>query len=115
MQKPGRYACYILHFNATFSRENLEQTTEFWFKQALDILQVEFGIDTEIEFVAAHRWLYASQNADLTPPGIIAFPDQQLWVGGDWSYGGRVENAYLAGLDLAGSVMHHSNRSSVTA
>ncbi len=113
--KAGRSDCYIVHFNATFSRENLEQTTEFWFKQALDIMQVEFGIDTEIELVAAHRWLYASQNAELTPPGIIAFPDQQLWVGGDWSYGGRVENAYLAGLDLAGSVMQHGNLRSVTA
>lgn len=114
-KKSGRRDCYIVHFNATFSRENLEQPAEFWFEQAIDILQTALCIDTGIEPVAAHRWLYASQNADLTPPGIIAFPDQQLWAGGDWSYGGRVENAYLAGLDLAGAAIHHSNRTTVTA
>jgi renalase len=114
-KKAGRSDCYILHFNASFSRENLEQSAEFWFEQAIDVLQGALGVDTGIEPVAAHRWLYASQNAELTAPGICALPDQQLWIGGDWSYGGRVENAYLAGLDLAGSVIHHSNRINVTA
>jgi renalase len=114
-KKSGRSDCYILHFNATFSRENLEQPAEFWFEQAIDVLQAALGVATGIEPVAAHRWLYASQNAELTPPGIIAVPDQQLWAGGDWSYGGRVENAYLAGLDLAAAAIHHSNRTTVTA
>jgi predicted NAD/FAD-dependent oxidoreductase len=112
-EKSGRFSCYILHFNATFSGKNLEQTETFWFRQAIDILRSELGIDEGIEPVTAHRWLYASQNAELTPPGIIAVPRQQLWLGGDWSYGGRVENAYLAGLDLAGSVIHHSQRTNV--
>lgn len=113
--KTGRYACYILHFNAAFSRENLAQPETFWFKQAIDILQSELGIGEGIEPVTAHRWLYASQNVALAPPGIIALPDQQLWLGGDWSYGGRVENAYLAGLELAGSLIHHRNRTGVIA
>ena len=114
-KRAGRSDCYILHFNASFSRENLEQPAEFWFEQAIDILQAELGIATGIDLVAAHRWLYASQNAELKPPGIFALPDQQLWIGGDWSYGGRVENAYLAGLDLAGAAIHHGNRTNVTA
>ena len=112
--KTGRYSCYILHFNATFSLENIEQPEEFWFKQAVEILQSALGIDTPVEPVAAHRWLYASQNIELTPTGIIALPDQQLWIGGDWSFGGRIENAYLAGLDLADSVIHHSKLNNVT-
>lgn len=112
--KTGRHSCYILHFNAVFSLENIEQPEEFWFKQAVDILQSAFGISTAVEPVAAHRWLYASQNIELTPIGIIVSPDQQLWIGGDWSYGGRVENAYLAGLDLAGSLIHHGNRNFLT-
>ncbi len=113
--KAGRSDCYIVHFNAVFSREHVEQPEAFWFKQAVDILQIEFGIDTQIEPLAAHRWLYASQNAELQATGIIALPDQQIWLGGDWSNGGRVENAYLAGLDLATSVMQYSNRATVTA
>ena len=112
--KTGRYGCYILHFNATFSLENLERPEEFWFKQAIEILQSALGVDEGVEPVAAHRWLYASQNAGLAPTGIIALPDQQLWAGGDWSYGGRVENAYLAGLDLARSVIRHRSSANVT-
>lgn len=112
--KTGRNPCYILHFNATFSRENLEQPQEFWFQQAIDILRSELGIMEAIKPVAAHRWLYASQNADVLrverPGGILALPEQQLWIGGDWSLGGRVENAYLAGMDLATSVLQHSKR-----
>ncbi len=114
-KKVGRSDCYIVHFNAMFSRENVQQPEEFWFKQASDIVQLELGIDTEIEPIAAHRWLYASQNTELQATGIIALPEQQIWLGGDWSNGGRVENAYLAGLDLARSVMQHGNRVNVTA
>ena len=99
--KTGRRSCYVLHFNATFSRDNLEQPPEFWFAQAVDVLQSALGIEGVIEPFAAHRWLYASQHPELEPPGLIALADGKLWLGGDWSYGGRVENAWLAGMDLA--------------
>lgn len=107
--KTGRSGCYILHFNAAFSRENLGQPAEFWLQQAIDIVHSVLGSGEEIEAVTAHRWLYASQNPERASPGIVAFPDMQLWLGGDWSYGGRVENAYLAGLDLAGAFISHCN------
>jgi len=112
-KKTGRYGCYILHFNTAFTLDNIGQPEEFWFKQAVDILQSAFAIDKPVEPVAAHRWLYASQNTELTPTGIVALPEQQLWIGGDWSFGGRVENAYLAGLDLADSVIRHSKQTNV--
>lgn len=105
--KSGRHHCYIFHFGADFSRANLEQPAEFWFEQTAAILRSELGIDDDVEPVAAHRWLYASQNPSLEPPGIIDLSDGQLWAGGDWSYGGRVENAYLAGLDLADAAILH--------
>lgn len=111
--KGGRDGCYILHFSAGFSRKNIEQPAEFWFKQAAGILQDEFGIEGEMQPVAAHRWLYASQHPVLKPPGIIERPDEALWLGGDWSYGGRVENAYLAGIELAGSVIRHAYRNNI--
>jgi len=113
--KPGRYGCYILHFNAAFSRENLDQHEKFWFKQAIDILRLELGIEGRIEPVRAHRWLYASQHTALAATGIISIPGQQLWLGGDWSYGGRVENAYLGGLELARLVTNHCHQTSITA
>lgn len=106
--KTGRDRCFVLHFNAAFSREHLEQSADFWFAQAAAIAHSELGVEEVIEPVAAHRWLYASQNPALEPPGIIDLPNEQLWLGGDWSYGGRVENAWLAGLELADRVKHPS-------
>lgn len=105
--KPGRQSCYILHFNAAFSRANLEQPTDFWFDQARSILADELGVESAIEPLVAHRWMYASQNAQWTPGGLIALAEHQLWIGGDWSYGGRVENAYLSGLGLASALVSH--------
>lgn len=113
--KTGRSSCYILHFNSVFSRDNLECPAEFWFEQAADILTSDLGIDAVIEPVAAHRWLYASQNPELPSPGLITLADENLWLGGDWSYGGRVENAYLAGLDLATCVLRHDNQNPISS
>jgi predicted NAD/FAD-dependent oxidoreductase len=103
--KPGRAPCYILHFNAAFSAAHLDHSQEFWFAQASDILRQELKIELDIKPIVAHRWLYASQQDQTSAPGFIALPQLQLWAGGDWSYGGRVENAYLAGLELARTVM----------
>ncbi|MDF3126189.1 FAD-dependent oxidoreductase [Rheinheimera sp. 1928-s] len=104
--KTGRNSCYILHFNAAFSAEHLHKPPEFWFAEARVILSEELKIQQSIEPLVAHRWLYASQNDQVPAPGLITLPDQQLWAGGDWSYGGRLENAYLAGLKLAQAVIH---------
>lgn len=106
-KKSGRNPCYVLHFNAAFSSEHLHETEEFWFTQAAMILRQELNIQGEIKPLAAHRWLYASQRDQATAPGLISWPEQQLWAGGDWSYGGRVENAYLAGVNLARAVIEY--------
>ena len=105
--KSGRNSCYILHFNAAFSADHLQQPADFWFAEATAVLRDELNIKQAIEPIVAHRWLYASQNDQTAVPGCIALPEQQLWLGGDWSYGGRVENAYLAGLALAQAVTHN--------
>lgn len=105
--KSGRNPCYILHFNAAFSALHLHEPEEFWFAEATAILQQELQIQQDIFPLVAHRWLYASQKDQVALPGLVALPQQQLWAGGDWSYGGRVENAYLAGLNLANAVIEH--------
>jgi predicted NAD/FAD-dependent oxidoreductase len=103
--KTGRKSCYILHFNAAFSALYLHEPEKFWFAEATAILRQELHIHQEITPLVAHRWLYASQNEQVAAPGLIALPNLKLWAGGDWSYGGRVENAYLAGLNLANAVI----------
>jgi len=112
--KRGRSPCYILHFNAAFSAQHLHEPEGFWFAEATAILRQELNIQQDITPLVAHRWLYASQNDQIAAPGLIALPDRQLWAGGDWSYGGRVENAYLAGLHLAQAVIEHDKCQQVT-
>ncbi|MCB1688831.1 MAG: NAD(P)-binding protein [Halioglobus sp.] len=111
--KPGRKSCYVLHFNATFSQDNLEQAAEFWFNEARDILSNDLGLEGAVEDVVAHRWLYASQNDEWTPSGLVSLPEHNIWIGGDWSLGGTVENAYLSGLNLATAVI--GNNSAIAA
>lgn len=112
--KTGRSSCYILHFNAAFSALHLEQSADFWFAKATDILQQELGVQGEIRALVAHRWLYASQRDQVPLPGLLALPERPLWAGGDWSYGGRVENAYLAGLSLAQAVLTYAEQQEET-
>lgn len=108
--KTGRSSCYILHFNAQFSALHLDEPAEFWFDKASHILRQELQVKGDIKTLVAHRWLYASQKDQVAPPGVLALPEQQLWAAGDWSYGGRVENAYLAGLQLAQAVLEYSDQ-----
>lgn len=68
--KTGRSSCYILHFNAAFSALHLEQSADFWFAKATDILQQELGVQGEIRALVAHRWLYASQRDQVPLPGL---------------------------------------------
>lgn len=112
--KSARSSCYILHFNAAFSALHLHEPEDFWFAEATAILQQELNIQQDITPLVAHRWLYASQKDQVASPGLIALPDQQLWAGGDWSYGGRVENAYLAGLNLANAVIEQDTQQQET-
>lgn len=111
--KTGRHSCYILHFNAQFSRQYLDESVEFWFDQATHVLRDDLKVQQDIIPLVAHRWLYASQNEQWQTTGLIALPKQQLWLSGDWCYGGRVENAYLAGLELAQSFLLHNTTSEV--
>lgn len=103
--KTGRNSCYIMHFNAAFSALHLDEPADFWFAKASEILQEQLQVQGEIKALVAHRWLYASPKDQVPLSGLLALPEQELWAAGDWSYGGRVENAYLAGLDLAQAVI----------
>ena len=108
--KTGRRSCYILHFNAVFSGLYLHESAQFWFAEAIAILRQELHVQQDITPLVAHRWMYASQNDQIAAPDLIALPNLKLWAGGDWSYGGRVENAYLAGLNLANAVIEQYNQ-----
>lgn len=106
--KPGRSALsehWVLHLNAPTSRQLLETSPEEVAAVAKQAFSQIVGQTLQVTSALCHRWLYASYNAELSPPGVLSEPAQQLVVAGDWSFGGRVENAWLAGLVAASRLL----------
>ncbi len=102
--KPGRRAepeQWLVHFGAKASLDLLESTPEELTALARLELSLILGEDVQVSEAICHRWLYASYNPALTPPGVLFDASQQLALAGDWSFGGRVENAFLAGQRAA--------------
>lgn len=106
--KPGRLAMsehWVLHLNAQSSLQLLETTPEEVAAVAEQAFSQIVGQKLKVTSALCHRWLYASYNAELPPPGVLGEPAQRLVVAGDWSFGGRVENAWLAGLEAASRLL----------
>lgn len=106
--KPGRLAMsehWVLHLNAESSLQLLEATAE----EVAAVAELAFsqivGQNLQVTSALCHRWLYASYHAELPPPGVLNDPAQRLVVAGDWSLGGRVENAWLAGVTAASRLL----------
>lgn len=107
--KPGRPALaehWVLHLNASSSLQLLEATPEEVAAVAEQAFSQIIGQKLQVTSALCHRWLYASYNAEVAPPGVLSDPAQQLVVAGDWSLGGRVENAWLAGVMAASRLLH---------
>lgn len=92
---------WLLHFTAEFTQSHLE--IDLQELKALGCMELErmLGQPVHVEALIAQRWLYANINDEVAEPGIYTDLSQQLVVAGDWSFGGRVENAYLAGRQAA--------------
>jgi renalase len=67
------------------------------------------GEQIEPNQALCHRWLYASFNPGLAAPGLLTDAKQMLVLAGDWSLGGRVENAFLAGSQAADLLLSSAN------
>lgn len=100
--KPGRSLSesWLLHFTPAYSQQHLEQDASFWQQTALTCLAQILQIDISSKEVVSHRWRYAQMNPDSQ--GVVAPAlSQGLWLAGDWTKGGRVENAWLSGINIA--------------
>ena len=96
---------WVLHLNAQSSLQLLETRPEEVAAIAEQAFSQIVGQKLQVTSALCHRWLYASYNTQLPPPGVLTEPAQQLVVAGDWSFGGRVENAWLAGVEAASRLL----------
>ena len=101
--KPGRDQAesWILHASVEWSENHLEALPE----SVLTLLLAEFNRVTGNEqhkpsVAKAHRWRYA-QVARPLRVGALWDGDLRIGLCGDWLGDGRVEGAFLSGIELA--------------
>ncbi len=105
--KPGRCQGehWLLHFSAAYSQQYLEADSGVIASHALQALQQLAGQPLPGRVTHCHRWRYAQQNTDYPLHGMVYRPELALGLAGDWLNGGRVENAWRSGVQLASELL----------
>ena len=99
-ERPNEVALLVNSSNQwaeTVIEDDLEQVKDQMMCQLAKIINIEPG---NITYNSIHRWKYA--NADFRE-GEQSLFDEKLGLGicGDWLISGKVESAFLSGLDLS--------------
>lgn len=106
--KPARHGMpehWIIHFNNASSTDLLEASPEELAALAQREFSLIIGQSVSVRQAWCHRWLYTSVNTGQSCPGLIVDAASKLVLAGDWSLGGRVENAFLAGVHAAARLL----------
>ena len=99
---------WILHFNPEWSAQHIEEAGEKIIEEG--IASFEKIVDAQLPAITnkiAHRWRYARNKKSDQPEtdGYLQVNGEAIYLAGDWTLGGRVENAYLSGYYAAQSIV----------
>ena len=99
--KPGRESSYVVtHAKPDWSAIHIEDEPASVQNQIDTALETIFGVS--VKPIIAHRWRFARPtDPTLTTQKGVFEIDEGLWVAGDYLAGGRVEGAYLSGIEAA--------------
>ncbi len=106
--KPGRSHSlhhYIIHMTQDWSIQNLEKSEQDIVAMCIEALNDCLNIYAKPRYSGAHRWRYAIPHEHFKSDGRGIFLDNNLMVTGDWARGGRLENAFLSGIEAADLVI----------
>ena len=106
--KPGRDHSvdnWVLHATPEWSEAHLETSAEQIARDLLCEFQRLTGCDFAPSHQLAHRWRYALGGRESAQCTHFYAPQHHLGIAGDWCVGGRVEGAFLSGLDLASELV----------
>lgn len=92
---------WSLHCTAEFSALHWQTEEQAIYELVMAAWQRVVGEMPSVTQSRLKRWRYASVDPQQPPPGLMTSVDSALCCAGDWSFGGRVENAYLAGRHAA--------------
>ena len=103
--KPGRQSNYIVvHATPEWSTQHLERDPAEISELIREAFSETFQVTTQARL--SHRWRYARPiNPKFTAQKGIYQVSPNLWVAGDYLAGGRVEGAYLSGLEAAERIL----------
>lgn len=95
----GRH--WLVHFTADFSQQHFDTGSAQLTALAAQHLQAIFTTPITVLQSVCHRWRYAQQATDFPVIGCYYQAELALGLAGDWLNGGRIENAWLSGKQLA--------------
>lgn len=103
--RPGRSSkehLWVVHGSPEWSDQHVETDASVAGTLLADAFAETCGLRTatDVSVVLAHRWRWASPAAG-PGPGVLWNDGSRIAVCGDWSYGGRLENAFKAGRAAA--------------
>jgi len=102
-QRPDGFSLLVTSTNE-WADDNIEKDPQIIKEQLIASLQkiIDFNLN-QIEHENIHKWRYANANLRKEQKSLF---DRNLNLGvcGDWLIGGKVENAFLSGIDLYNNV-----------
>lgn len=107
LSKPGRSGAdsWIIQSNAAWAAQHEDAdpavVSEILAAAFSKVLNISLPLPSQS---VVHRWLYARSVAPCDW-GALAAPDLGLYACGDWCLSGRIEGAWLSGLQAADSVV----------
>jgi renalase len=90
---------WTIHGSPTWSQDNVELSKEDAQDRMVKCL-ISLGLNCQDAEISMHRWRYASGGLENSI-NFLLLADIGLGLCGDWLNGGRVEGAWLSGLELA--------------
>jgi len=91
---------WMLHFSPEWSAMNEQLLPETVASLGIEWLQNTLRVTLSCEHWYPHYWRYASIKSNIESPSVLVDPEQHLAIAGAWCCQGRVEGAYLSGLDV---------------
>ncbi|MCJ1885824.1 NAD(P)/FAD-dependent oxidoreductase [Pseudomonas sp. LA21] len=108
--KPGRDGqldTWVLHASSSWSKQNIDLPKESVIEHLRGAFAELIGCAVHApDFALAHRWLYA-RPMEAHQFGALADADLGIYACGDWCLSGRVEGAWLSGLEAARRLLEH--------
>ncbi|WP_168771034.1 NAD(P)/FAD-dependent oxidoreductase [Palleronia sediminis] len=100
--KPGRDApgCWVAHATAPFSRAHLERDRDEMAGMLVAALAEAMGPLPPTRLAMAHRWRFARTDTAAGLP-VLAYPDDALFLAGDWTLGALADHAVQSGRAAA--------------